>query len=150
MPQEKYDPQEQRRRAVEAAPPQTSDSQNALLENARRFQEESARLKAEQDAREQHQRDRQRAHEELARREDDAVRAKIFMRYLQAEEQAARAKAQAEVPPAPPSPAYRNEQLEAELEAGRRALAKHRGERVASAEKETGKDSSPAVPGFKP
>jgi len=55
-----------------------------------------------------------------------------------------------EPPPlGPPSPSYRNEQLELEQEAGRRALARHRGERVASAEKETGKDSTPAVPGFK-
>src|SRR5262245_61640467 len=140
MPEEKYDPQEQRRRAIEAAPPQTSDAQIVREENARRFRAESERLQAERAEQERYQRERAERHAALARQEDDAIRAKIFMRVLQAEE--ARAKAQAEVPPVPHSSSYRNEQLEQEQAAGRRALLKHAG-RSEPAAKE-------GVPGFKP
>jgi len=150
MPQEKFDAQEQRRRAVEAAPPEVSDAQLVLQENARRFREESARLQAEQSAREQIQRDRQAWYTQQAQKESDLIRARIFAHCAQMEEEAKAARARAEAAMGPPSPSFRNEQLELEIAAGQRALAKHRGERVASAEKEIGKDSSPAVPGFKP
>jgi hypothetical protein len=145
MPEEKYDGQERARRAREATPPEASDAQIVREENARRFRAESERLQAERAAQEQYQRDRQAMHEQLARQEDDAIRAKIFARYLQAEE--AKARAQAEAPPAPLSPPRPSAELALEQEAGRRALLKHRGERAASAE--TGKDSIPAISGFK-
>jgi len=157
MPEEKYDPQEQRRWAVEAPPPEVSDAQLVLQENARRFREESARLQAEQSAREQIQRDRQRAHEELARREDDAIRARIFARYLQAEEQAARAKAQAEAEAAAAAslpPPRLSAEAELEIAAGRRTLAKHaqRAQDAAAARdqnKVEEKAEKEATPGFK-
>src|SRR5262245_30898088 len=150
MSEEKYDPQEQRRRAVESAPPQTSDAEVVRRENARHFREESERLQAERNKQEQFQRDRQAMHEELARRESDAIRAKIFMRVWEAEE-AAKARAQAEVPVGPPSPPFRNEQLEAEQAAGRRALARHRGERPAGAAavQDRTEEKPEATPGFK-
>src|SRR5262245_43036914 len=145
MPEEKFDAQEQRRRALEAAPPETSDALIVMQENARKIREESARLKAERDKQEQFQRDRQAMHEELARRESDAIRAKIFMRVWEAEEAAkARARAQAEIPVGPPSPQVRNEALELEQAAGRRTLAKHAGRREPAA-----KEDPAPVPGFK-
>jgi len=153
MSEEKYDPQEQRRRAVESAPPQTSDAEVVRRENARRFREESERLQAERNKQEQFQRDRQAMHEELARRESDAIRAKIFMRVWEAEEAAKAAKAQAETSLGPPSPSFRNEQLELEIAAGRRTLARHaqRNAGAATVQDQTRTEEKPeATPGFKP
>src|SRR5262245_14456327 len=154
MPEEKFDAQEQRRRALEAAPPETSDALIVMQENARKIREESARLKAERDKQEQFQRDRQAMHEELARRESDAIRAKIFMRVWEAEEAAKAARAQVEASLGTPSPSYRNEALELEQEAGRRALLRHAGraqEAAAAREKikVEEKDTAPLVSGFK-
>ena len=53
MPEGKFDAQEQRRRAIEAAPPEVSDALIVMRENARRFHEESARIQAERAAQEQ-------------------------------------------------------------------------------------------------
>jgi len=150
MPEEKFDAQEQRHRALEAAPPEVSDALIVMRENARKIREESERIQAERAAQEKVQRDRQAMHEELARRESDAIRAKIFMRVWEAEE-AAKARAQAEVPVGPPSLPFRNEQLEAEQAAGRRALARHRGERPAGAAavQDRTEEKPEATPGFK-
>src|SRR5262249_40454040 len=125
MPEEKFDPQEQRRRAVEAAPPEVSDAQLVLQENARRFREESARLQAEQSAREQIQRDRQAWYTQQAQKESDLIRARLLVHGAQLEEEAKAAKARAEAAMGPPSPGYRNEQRELEIAAGRRTLARH-------------------------
>src|SRR5262249_24034544 len=128
MPQEKFDAQEQRRRAVEAAPPEVSDAEIVRRENARHFQAVSARIQAEQAKQEQFQRDRQRAHEELARREDDAIRARIFARYLRMEEEAKAAKVQAEAAAAAAAslpPPRLSAEAELEIAAGRRTLARH-------------------------
>ena len=57
-------------------------------EREQRFRAESERIQAEQAAQERRQRDRMAKHEALARQEDDAIRAKIFARYLRAEEEA--------------------------------------------------------------
>src|SRR5262249_32108848 len=122
MPEEKFDGQERARRMREAAPTQTSDALIERQENLRKMREESARLKAEQDERENHQRRRQARHEARARQEDDATRAKIFARYLQAQEQAKPAEPP---PPVPLNTQRQDEQFEAEQAAGRRALAKY-------------------------
>jgi len=143
------DPQERRRREIEAAPPETSDALIVMQENARKIREESARLKAERDKQEQFQRDRQAAHERAARQVDEEVRAQIFLRVMQTQQAREQEKLQAEASLGPPNPQFRNTQLELEQEAGRRTLARHRGERAASVEKETGKDSAPGTPGFK-
>jgi len=158
MPEEKFDSQEQRRRALESAPPQTSDAHVVREENARRFREESARIQAEQAKQEQFQRDRQAAHQEAARRIDSEIRAELLLRMMQTERarEDARLRAEAEaaaaaatLPPPRPSP-----ELLAEQEAGRRALLRHAGraqEAAAAREKikVEEKDRAPLVSGFK-
>jgi len=142
------DSQERARKLRELIPEQPYDSVADLRERAKRFAAEAAQREADRIAQEEFQKNRQRAHEMEAKRLEDETRAALLLRVMRAEqEREERAKLQAEASLGPPSPSYRNEQLELEQEAGRRALAKHRGERVASAEKETGKDSTP---GFKP
>src|SRR5262245_14724193 len=146
------DPQERRRRALEAAPVPTSDSQTVREENLRTARAEAARIRSEQEAQEKIQRDRQARHQALARQQDDATRAKIFARYLQAEEQAKLSE------PPPPRPSYtarQSAELTLEEAAGRRALARH-AQRTQSAaarakieEKAKEEDAAPSVPGFK-
>ena len=130
----------------------TPDSILEGREREKRFRAESERIQAEQAAQEQRQRDRMARHEAQARQEDDATRAKIFARYLQAEE-GARARAQAEVPPVPLTTLRQDKELELEQEAGRRALAKYaqRNQDAAAARKEKAKeDVTPVLSGFKP
>src|SRR5262249_22869303 len=98
MPEEKVDGQERARRARGAAPTQTSDALIERQENLRKMREESARIRAEQAEQEKHQRDRQAMHEREARKVDEEVRAQLFLRVMQAREQA---KPAAEVPPVP-------------------------------------------------
>jgi len=93
-------------------------------EREQRFRAESERIQAEQAAQERRQRDRMAKHEALARQEDDAIRAKIFARYLRAEEEA-RVKAQAEAPPVPLTTQRQDAELEAEQRRGREMLAKY-------------------------
>jgi len=61
---------------------------HSIIDGRERFRAESERIQAEQAAQERRQRDRMAKHEALARQEDDAIRAKIFARYLRAEEEA--------------------------------------------------------------
>src|SRR5215831_10545258 len=117
MPQP-VDPREQR----QAMPDPLSDSIVDMRARAGRFHEESKRLEAERAAQEQHQRDRQARHEAEARRLDEEVRAKLFMRVMQTQEAA---KPPAEVPPVPVYTERQDEQLAAEQAAGRRALEKY-------------------------
>lgn len=155
MPEEKNDIQERNRRKREAAPEQFSDAWVERRESARKMREESARLQAERTEQENRQKERQARHEVLARQEDDSTRAKIFARYLQAEEEA-KARAQAETPSVPLTTPRMNQQLLDEQAAGRRALERHRRhfetaaaarERSLAAEKAE-EDATPAVPGF--
>jgi len=133
MPQP-ADPRAQR----QATPDLLADSIRDGHERTRRFRQESEKRQAELAAQERHQRERQARREALARQEDDATRAKIFARYLQAEEEA-RARAQAEVPPVPLTTERQDAELLAEQEAGRRALAKYaqRSEAAAAARERT-------------
>ena len=123
----------------------TPDSILDQRERANRFRKESERIQAEQAAREQHQRDRQARHQEAAREVDDQVRAQLFLRVMQAREQA---KPQPEVPPVPLSTQRQDETLEAEQAAGRRALKKYakRSDEIAASVEEQTKE---ALPGFK-
>src|SRR5262249_31527199 len=61
---------------------------HSIIDGRERFRAESERIQGEQAAQERRQRDRMAKHEALARQEDDAIRAKIFARYLRAEEEA--------------------------------------------------------------
>src|SRR5262249_16180947 len=114
MPEEKFDSQELRRRALESARPESSDGHIVREENARRFREESARIQAEQAKQEQFQRDRQAAHQEAARRIDSEIRAELLLRMMQTERarEDARLRAEAEAAAAaaaPPPPRPRPE-----------------------------------------
>src|SRR5262249_24695492 len=150
MAEEKFDGQERARRMREAAPTQTSDALIERQQNLRKMREESTRLKAEQDERENHQKRRQARHEALARQEDDAIRAKIFARYLRAEEEA-RAQTQAEVRPDAVTTPRQDEELAAEQAGGRARLEKYaRRNQDAAASREREEDTAPGLPGFKP
>jgi len=98
-----------------------SDSILDGREREKRFRAESEQRQAEQAEQEQRQRDRQARHEAEARKIDEETRARLFMRIAQAQE----AKPQAEVPPIPLTTQRQDEELKAEQEAGRRALARY-------------------------
>ena len=155
MPEEKFDGQEARRRALEAAPTQTSDALIERQENLRKMREESARIRAVQEEQERRQRDRQARHQEAARKVDEETRAQLFLRVMQAREQA---KPQAEVPPVPVYTERQDTELTAEQAAGRRALEKYarRNSEIAAArhrnraEEKVREDTTPGIPGFKP
>jgi hypothetical protein len=102
-------------------PDPLSDSIVDMRARAGRFHEESKRLEAEQAAQEQHQRDRQARHEAEARRIDEEVRARLFMRVMQTQE----AKPQADVPPVPIYTERQDTELAAEQAQGRRMLEKY-------------------------
>jgi|SRR5262249_17429844 len=128
-----------------------SDSIIEGREREKRFREESARNQAEQAEQENRQRARQERHQALARQEDDATRAKIFARYLQAEEEA-KAQARAEVPPVPNYSPRQLEELALEQQAGRRQLERHKRhfETAAAARDRTGaEEKAKEVPGSK-
>jgi hypothetical protein len=114
-------------------------------ERERRFRAESLQRQAEQAEQEQRQRDRQARHEAQARRIDEETRAALFMRVMQAREEKP-----AEVPPIPLSTQRQDEELAAEQEAGRRALARY-AQRNAPAAVDAGKkaEETTGLPGFK-
>jgi hypothetical protein len=117
MPQNP-DPREQR----QATPDPLSDSIIDGQERGARFRAESKQREAEQAAQEQHQRDRQARHEAEARRVDDEMRARLFLRVMQTREEA---KPPVEAPPVPVYTERQDSELALEQEAGRRALAKY-------------------------
>jgi len=118
MPQP-TDPREPR---LTADDKKLSDSILEGREREKRFRAESEKRQAELAAQEQHQRDRQARHEAEARRIDDEMRARLFLRVMQTREEA---KPQVEVPPVPLSTERQDAELEAEQAAGRRALEKY-------------------------
>jgi len=135
------DSQERARKLRELTPEKPYDSAAALEERAASFRAESERIQAERAAQERWQRERAERHAALARAQDDEIRAALFFRVMQAREQAKLA----EPPPLPPpTPGWRDEQLELEIAAGRRTLAKHAQRSEPAAEKKP-----EATPGFK-
>jgi hypothetical protein len=124
-----------------------SDSIIDGREREKRFRAESEKRQAEQNEQEQRQRDRQARHEAEARKIDEEVRARLFMRVMQTQE----AKPQADVPPVPIYTERQDTELAAEQAQGRRMLEKYaQRNRDAAAVRERGRGEEEAkeIPGF--
>jgi hypothetical protein len=119
-----------------------SDSIIDGREREKRFRAESEQRQAAQAAQEQHQRNRQARHEAEARRIDEQVRAQIFMRVMQAQQE----KPKADVPPLSFSTERQDEQLQAEQRRGKEMLERYAQRNKPAAEKPA---ENTELPGFK-